>query len=124
MIEKAIKILNNGQTFGLFLTDLSQVFHFMTHDLLIAKLYALNFDMNALNLIFDCLRGRKQRVKVNSSFRSYVSIFQGASQRSILELLLFNLFLCDLFLFIKEADIMSYADDTLRMCLLKMLTSL
>ena len=66
--------------------------------------------MNALNLIFDYLTGRKQRVKINSSFSSYLDIFQGIPQEWILGPLLFNL--CDLFLFIEEADIMSYADDS------------
>ena len=37
--------------------------------------------------------------------------FQGVPQGPILGLLLFNLFLCNLFLFVEEADIMSYADD-------------
>ena len=83
----------------------------MTHDPLIAKLHALNFNMNALNLIFDYLTERKQRVKINSRFSSYLDKFQGAPQGSILGPLLFNLFLCDLFLFVEEADIMSYADD-------------
>ena len=55
MIEKARKILDKGGTFGALLTDLSKAFDCMTHDLLIAKLHALNFDMNALNLIFDYL---------------------------------------------------------------------
>ena len=36
--------------------------------------------MNALNLIFDYLTGRKQRVKINSSFSSYLDIFQGIPQ--------------------------------------------
>ena len=75
MIEKARKILDKGGTFGALLTDLSKAFDCMTHDLLIAKLHALNFDMNALNLIFDYLTGRKQRVKTNSSFSSYLGIF-------------------------------------------------
>ena len=30
----------------------------MTHDVLIAKLHVLNFDVNALNLIFDYLTER------------------------------------------------------------------
>ena len=67
--------------------------------------------MNTSNLIFNYLTERKQRVKINSSFSSYLGIFQGAPQGSILGPLLFNLFLCDLFLFVEEADIMSYADD-------------
>ena len=87
------------------------VFDYMTHDLLIANLHGLNFDMNALKVIFDYLTGRKQRVKINSNFSSYLDIFQGVPQESILGPLLFNLFLCDLFLFVEEADIMIYADD-------------
>ena len=76
-----------------------------------AKLHARNFDMNAVNLIFNYLTGRKQRVKINSNFGSYLDIFQSVSQGSILGPLLFNLFLCDLFLFVEEADVMSYADN-------------
>ena len=75
------------------------------------KLPALNFDMSALNLIFDCLTGRKQRVKTKSSFSSYLDIFQGVPQGSILGAQLFNLFLFGLFLFVEEAGIMSYTDD-------------
>ena len=76
MIEKARKILDKGGTFDALLTDLSKAFDCMTHDLLVAKLHALNFDVNALNLIFDHMIGRKQRVKMNSSFSSYLDIFQ------------------------------------------------
>ena len=112
MIEKARKILDKGGTFGTLLTDLyEKAFDCMGHDLLIAKLNALNFDMNALNLVFNYLTGRKQRVKINSSFSSYLDIFQGVPKGSVLGPPLFDLFLCDLFLFVEEVDIMSYADD-------------
>ena len=81
----------------------------MTHDFLIAKLHALNFDMNALNLIFDYLTGRKQRVKVNSSFSSsrYIS---GVPRGSVLGSLLFNISVIYSYLLTKT-DIMNYADD-------------
>ena len=102
MIEKARKIVDKCGTFGALLIDLSKVFDCMTHDLLIANLYALNFGMNALNLIFDYLTERKQRVKINSSFSSSLDIFQGIPQGSILGPLLFNQSI--------QADIMSYAD--------------
>ena len=82
-----------------------------TRDHLIAKLHALYFDINAYNLIFDYLTGKKQRVKINSSFRSYLDIIQGIPQGSILGSLLFNLFLCNLFLIVEETDIMCYPDD-------------
>ena len=42
---------------------------------------------------------------------SYLNIFHGAPHRLILGPLLFNLSLCDLFVFVEEADIMSYAHD-------------
>ena len=58
MIEKALNIRDKGV--GTHLTDLWKGFECMTHDLLIAKLHILNFDMKATNLIFDYLTGRKQ----------------------------------------------------------------
>ena len=51
MIEKARKMLDKGGTFGAFLTDLTKAFDCTTHNLHIAKLHVLNFDMNASNLI-------------------------------------------------------------------------
>ena len=87
MIEKVRKILGKGGTFGALLADLSKAFDCMTHDLLIAKPQALNFDMNALKLIFNYLTRRKERVKMNSSFNSYLDIFQGVSQGSILAII-------------------------------------
>ena len=75
MIEKAGKILDKDRTFGALLTNLSKAFDYMTQDLLIAKLQAVNFIVNALNLIFNYLTGRKQGVKMTFSFRSYLDIF-------------------------------------------------
>ena len=51
-------------------------------------------------------------VIIHFSFSSYLNLFQGVTQRLILEPLLFTIFLCDLFLFVEEVDIMCYADDT------------
>ena len=62
-------------------------------------------------MIFDIIWQKENGIKISSSFSSYLDIFQGVPQGSILGPLLFNLFLCDLFLFVEEADIMSYADD-------------
>ena len=54
MIENARKMLDKGGTFCALLIDLSKAFDCMARDL-IAMIHVLNFDMNALNLIFDYL---------------------------------------------------------------------
>ena len=81
------------------------------HDLVIAKLAAYSLDTNALKLIYNYLSNRKQRVKVNSAYSIWKDIFYGVPQGSILGPLLFNIHLCDLFYFLENTDIASYADD-------------
>lgn len=83
----------------------------MTHDLVISKLYALNLVTYGINLICDYLKRRKQRVKIIFSFSSYLNLLKGVLQGVIIGPLLFNLFLYDLLLFVKESNIMGYADD-------------
>ena len=68
--------------------------------------------MDALKLIHNYLSNRKQIIKVNDAYSSLKDIFYGDPQRSILDSLLFNIHLCDLFYYLEELDIGRYADDT------------
>ena len=113
MIEKWKKNVDNGGVFGALLTDLSKAFDCIPHDLIIAKLEAYGFHIDTLKLIHDYLSNRKQRVKVNDTYSSWKDIFYGVPQRSILGPLLFNIHLFDLFYFLEDSDIASYADDTI-----------
>ena len=70
------------------------------------------FKQNTLNLVYDYLSYRKQTVKINETFSSWKNIEYGVPQGSILGPLLFNIHLCDLFYFLEDLDIASYADDT------------
>ena len=55
---------------------------------------------------------RQQRVKFGLSLSEWLQIIFGVPQGSILGPILFNDFIIDLLLFIKEANICNFADDT------------
>ena len=92
--------------------DLSKAYDCVNHDLITAKLEAYGVGENSLRLIQNYLSQRQQRVKVGSSFSEWLEIILGIPQGSILGPILFNVFINDLLLFIKETDICNFADDT------------
>ena len=111
MIERFRKSLDQGGEYSALLTDLSKAFDCLPHDLIIAKLHAYGFDDPSLRLIHSYLTDRFQRVKINNAYSSWSAIKYGVPQGSILGPLLFNIFICDLFLFIDDSEIANYADD-------------
>ena len=93
------------------MVDLSKAFDCIPRDLSIAKLSASGFRNKSLKLIFSYLKGRHQRVKINSEFSSWKEILDGVPQGSVLGSLLSNIFINDLFLFVQNSEICNYADD-------------
>ena len=119
MVENCKKALDQGKQYDALLTDLSKAFDCLAHDLIVAKLHAYGFSIDSLKLINSYLTERKQRVKINDQFSSWLDIVVGLPQWSILEPLLFNIFLCDMFFFCNDIDFTSYADDNIPYCIVK-----
>ena len=68
-------------------------------------------DFLSLKLPQDYLLNRRKTAKVDFRFSTRKKIIFGVLQSSILGLILFNLFMCEIFLFLHEAQSSGYADD-------------
>ena len=107
------KAVDNHKVFGAVLTNLSKAFDWISCDLLITKLNAYGFSLPALKLITNYLQNRKERTKIGSIYSDWEDIVSGVPQGSILGLLLFDIFLCDLFLEDENNIFANYANDTI-----------
>ena len=110
-MKKYGKKLDERNTSGILLTDLSKAFDCLVHDLLITKLHAYGFEYKALSLINTYLLGRRQRIKIGTALSKWANIILGVPQGSILGPLLFNIYINDIFFFTEETNITNYADD-------------
>ena len=116
MINEWQKSLNSNGIVGAILMDLSKAFDVLPHDLLIAKLAAYRFGTKTLHLIYNYLKGRKQRVCIGSHFSDFLEVLLGVPQGSVLGPLFFNIFINDLLFLVRE-NICNFADDnTLYVC--------
>ena len=111
MLEKWKNAVDKEKVFDALLTDLSKSFDCLPHELIIAKLNAYGFKLTALKLMHSHFSHRKQRTKVNHGYSSWDEILFGVPQDFILRLILFNIFLSDLFIVISNTGFSTYADD-------------
>ena len=76
-MEKWKTMLDSKGYAGAILMDLSKAFDTINYELLVAKLHAYGLSREALQLILSYLKNRKQRVKVNTTFSSWVDLICG-----------------------------------------------
>ena len=78
---------------GGVIMDLSKVFDYIPHNLLIAKCAAYRFDKNSLKYLYCYLKNRQQCVKINNACGEFKEIIWGVPQGSIVGPILINAFL-------------------------------
>ena len=83
--------------------DLSKAYDCLLHDLIIAKVEAYGLGRNSLRFLFDYLSCRKQKTKMGSACSNWSEVLRGTPQGSILCLLLFNIFINDIFFLIEKS---------------------
>ena len=90
---------------GALFVDLPKAFDCLQYDLLLAKLFAYESDYKSLKVISSFLSNMKHRIKGNSSFSQWEHLFIGAPQGSVFGPLLFNIYMCDPFLFMTKSNV-------------------
>lgn len=103
--------LDDKNYVGALFMDLSKAFDCLPHGLLIAKLHAYGLNTSACGMVASYLSNRTQRVKIGNDRSDWNSLTKGVPQGSILGPLLFNVFMNDMFFFIKLCSLINYADD-------------
>ena len=111
LIEQWRECLDNNKLVGAVFMDLSKAFDCLPHDLLIAKLKAYGFDRNVLKLFHSYLKDSKQAVKVKGFVGILKEIISGVPQGSVSDLILFIIFINDLFYFVGGENLHNFAND-------------
>ena len=104
--------MDNGQLVGTIFIDLKKAFDMVDHNILIEKLRLYHFDKLTISWFSSYLANRNQIVKVGNTISSAGIVKYGVPQGSILGPLLFLLYINDLPMIIKHAELDIYADDS------------
>ena len=104
--------LDSGRMSSVVLLDIQKAFETVDHQMLLDKLRCYGVSGDQLVFFASYLNNRQQCYNVNGKLSSTKRIRCGVPQGSILGPLLFIIYMNDLPLAVKEADITMYADDT------------
>ena len=94
--EKILKDFDDGLVTGMILINLQKVFDTINHDILLKKLSIIGFSDHTVKWFQSYLSNRKSTVNLDNSFFEVSSILCGVPQGSILDPLLFLIYVNDM----------------------------
>ena len=94
--------------------DLYKAFDCIPHELL--KRMVLVKMPYISTFLFSYLKRRKQNVRINNTYSIFQLLLSSVPQGSVLGSILFNLFINDLFMYIKNSDLNNFAYDSTISC--------
>ena len=92
--------------------DLSKAFDCFPHELILEKLKFYGLHDRSIQLLRSYLSSCHQRVKVRTTYSSWMGVSAGVPPGSILGPMLLNIFMNDLIYAVKDYRLIRYADDT------------
>ena len=96
--------MDKGKSCDLLLTDMSKAFDLISYEFLTAQ---HGFSYEVLKVTYNYLTDRQNGTKGNDSVSDFIDLLLVVPQGSILDPLLFNIYICDLFFFIEEDNVTS-----------------
>ena len=110
-LDKVLHSIDDGFSVDVVFLDLAKAFDKVPHKRLLEKLRKHGIGGKLLNVIGNWLSNRKQRVCIKGRWSSWMSVWSGVPQGSVLGPLLFLIFINDLDEDI-NSNILKFADDT------------
>ena len=111
LIENWKRAIDENFQIGTVLMDLSKASNCIPHGLLIAKIYVYGLSEETTTFFYSYLKRIGKRVRIDDILSSLQVLIPGVPQGSILGLILFDIFLNDLVVVLKNSDIYNFEDD-------------
>ena len=113
--DKVLKGFDQGLITGMILIDLQKAFDTIDHDILLQKLYPIDFSKHSVNWFRSYLTNRTYLVNLGNVFSQPACVSSGVPQGSILGPLLFLIYINDMSQAVK-CNLFLYVDDACLVC--------